>query len=438
MTASVLIVEDKDSLRRLLERALKGAGFEVESAPSAEAAIAALRARQHGLVLTDLRLPGASGIDVLREAKSRDAQRPVVVMTAYGNVATAVEAMKLGASDFLEKPVEIDDLLRVVRAHLGEESEATHLEVGGGPTLVGKHPRFTAALRLLQRVATTESTVLLLGESGTGKEVFARALHALSARAQAPFVPINCAAIPEALMENELFGHEKGAFTGAAARQEGKFEAARGGTLLLDEIGELPLGVQAKVLRVLEDRTFERVGGSRSLKADVRLVAATNRDLQKMVDEGAFRQDLFYRLDIFPIELPPLRERASDVPALARFLSRDLATRMNRPAPELSAEALALLADQPWPGNVRQLSNVLERALILSDAAQLGAADVRAVLAPVETTSEADATRSALEASAGSRKRAAEILGVSARTLQRRIKKHGLEGYPHYGAGRGS
>ena len=434
MTARILIVEDKDSLRRLLARALTDEGYEVEPVGDAESAIESMRARPCRLVLTDLRLPEASGLEVLREAKALDGARPVVVMTAYGSVQTAVEAMKLGASDFLEKPVEIDDLLDVVKTHLGEGTEVASLKLDDGTVLVGRHPRFLAALRLLRRVARTESTVLLLGESGTGKEVFARALHGLSERASGPFVALNCAAIPEALMENELFGHEKGAFTGATSRQDGRFEQARGGTLLLDEIGELPLGVQAKVLRVLEERTFERVGGGQTQRADVRLVAATNRDLQQMVEDGGFRQDLFYRLDIFPIELPPLRERATDVGDLARHLLADLAQRTgsHRAPPELADGALALLEQQPWPGNVRQLSNALERALILGGGERLEAADIQAVLSPVAAPTELDEVRRALRESDGDRKRAAEILGISVRTLHRRVKKHGLEGYPHY------
>ncbi|MEM1245430.1 MAG: sigma-54 dependent transcriptional regulator [Acidobacteriota bacterium] len=438
MNGRVLLVEDKDSLRRLLKRALDSEGFAVQAVGSAEQAYERLAAEPFDIVLTDLRLPGDSGLEVLQRSRATASDRPVVVMTAYGDVATAVEAMKRGATDFLEKPVEIDDLLAVVRSHLGKGDVAT-LEVEGGPTLVGRHPKFTAALRLLRRVAETESTVLLLGESGTGKEVFARALHGLSPRVEGPFVALNCAAIPEALMENELFGHEKGAFTGATSRQPGRFEQASGGTLLLDEIGELPLGVQAKVLRVLEDRSFERVGGGETLKADARLVAATNRDLGAMVSAGEFRQDLFYRLDIFPIELPPLRDRASDIGDLARHLVTQLTSRAGRAgAPSLSGEAVELLSQQPWPGNVRQLSNVLERALILSDGDELQRSDIEAVLGTgavghILKTSERDELCTALEESGGDRRRAASILGISTRTLQRRVKKHGLEGYPHYG-----
>jgi len=302
----------------------------------------------------------------------------------------------------------------------------------GGPTIVGRHPRIRAALKLLSRVAETETTVLLTGESGTGKELFARALHALSRRRTGPFVAVNCAAIPETLLENELFGHEKGAFTGADRRQAGRFEVAGGGTLLLDEIGELGAGVQSKVLRVLEERSFERIGGSATLRADVRLVAATNRDLRAMVDDGGFRADLFYRLNVFPLELPPLRERASDVPAIARHLIDRAAERQERMAPRLEPEAGELLAAQDWPGNVRQLANVIERALILNEGSTLRVSDLRGVLEPLAGDVALEELRQALLETNGDKRQAAELLGVSFRTLQRRIKQHGLEGFPRY------
>ena len=308
-------------------------------------------------------------------------------------------------------------------------------EVPGGPSIIGRHPRLKASLRLLERVATTDSTVLLTGESGTGKELFARAVHGLSSRTSGPFIAVNCAAIPASLIENELFGHEKGAFTGASRRQAGRFEQADGGTLLLDEIGELELSVQAKVLRVLEDRVFQRVGGGRDLVADVRLVAATNRDLESMVEDGRFRSDLFFRLNVFPIELPALRDRASDVPLVAAHLLERLAQRHQRAAPRLDSTAAELLSEQPWPGNVRQLANALERALILCDGGLLRASDLEPILEPLSGRDDQQVLREALDDSGGDKKRAAELLGVSYRTLLRRIKDHGLEGYPHYHGG---
>jgi DNA-binding NtrC family response regulator len=273
--------------------------------------------------------------------------------------------------------------------------------------------------------------VLLLGESGTGKELFARALHALSPRHAGPFVAVNCAAIPESLLENELFGHEKGAFTGAHRREPGRFERARGGTLFLDEIGELPPAVQGKILRVLEERTFERVGSGEPQRADVRLVAATNRDLQAMVDEGGFRADLFFRLSVFPLELPPLRDRAEDVPLLARHLVARLAERHGLPVPELSPAGASALAGMPWPGNVRQLANVLERAVILHPGERLGPLEVKEAMAGAEQ-GERGEVEAALERAGGDKRKAAEMLGVSYRTLLRKVRQYDLEGYPRY------
>jgi DNA-binding NtrC family response regulator len=337
--------------------------------------------------------------------------------------------MKLGAQDFLEKPVELDELLALVsRAVRGPDTAP--FSVPGAPAIVGAHPRLRAALRLLERVAPTESTVLLTGESGTGKELFARALHGLSPRRAGPFVALNCAAIPEALIENELFGHEKGAFTGADRRQPGRFELAEGGTLLLDEIGELPLGVQGKVLRVLEERTYERVGGGRTQRAAVRLVAATNRDLKAMVDAGQFRSDLYFRLEVFPIELPPLRERPSDVPLLARHLLDEIARRHRREPPALDAAAAELLAAQPWPGNVRELQNLLERAVILCDGPVVRAADLEPLLEP--PGGERERLRQALVAAGGDKRRAAGLAGLPYRAFVQKVKAHDLEGVPRY------
>jgi DNA-binding NtrC family response regulator len=322
-------------------------------------------------------------------------------MTAYGTVAAAVAAMKLGAADFLEKPVEIAELYRRVAELTGRSTPAEIFAPAGAPPIVGAHPRLKAALRLLERVAPTDSTVLLTGESGTGKELFARALHALSPRAKGPFVAVNCAAIPESLIETELFGHERGAFTGADRRRLGRFELARGGTLFLDEIGELPLAVQAKVLRVLDGGRFERVGGGEPLASDARVVAATNRDLAGMAAAGAFRRDLLFRLEIFPIALPSLAERPGDLPALCRHLLERLAGRHGVAVPELEPAALERLELASWPGNVRQLANVLERAVILHPGERLGAAAVEALLAQsaaVEATGELERLRAALAA----------------------------------------
>ena len=442
MSSRLLVVEDRDSLRRMLEHALVGEGYGVETAADVGAARERIAAAGLDLVLTDLKLPDGSGLEVVRACRTADPPVPVVVMTAFGSVSTAVEAMKLGAADFLEKPVELPDLFALVSALTAPPDDAAaagaarpdpepYVAGPGCPPIVGSHRRLLAALRLLQRVAPTETTVLLGGESGTGKELFARALHALSARAEGPFVALNCAAIPESLLENELFGHEKGAFTGAHRREPGRFERARGGTLFLDEIGEMPLALQGKLLRVLEERVYERVGGGEPQRADVRLVAASNRDLQAMVDAGALRTDLFFRLSVFPLELPPLRERASDVPALARHLLARLAERHRLPPAELAPAGAELLAAQPWPGNVRQLANVIERALILHPGERLGPAQLREPLAGAER-GERDALADALERADGDKRRAAELLGVSYRTLARKVRQHDLEGFPRY------
>ncbi len=428
----ILLVEDRRSLRRMLERALAGEGYEVIAAADGESAMAELAARSFDLVLTDLKLPAASGLEVLAASRAAHPELPVVVLTAYGTVRSAVEAMRLGAADFLEKPLEIDELFALVRSLVAGDAEQEVFEAPGGPAIVGRHPRMRAALRLLEKVAPTDSTVLLTGESGTGKELFARALHALSTRGGGPFVAVNCAAIPEGLLESELFGHERGAFTGAHRRRTGRFEQAAGGTLLLDEVGELTPAVQGKVLRVLEDRSFERVGGGVTQTTDARLVAATNRDLGAMVEAGSFRSDLFYRLDVFPIELPPLRDRPSDLPALARHLLARLAARHGAAPLQLDDEAGELLAEQSWPGNVRQLANLLERAVILSERPRLTAADLRALLAPAPADDERERLRRALREADGDKRRAAELLGVSYRTVLRRVAEHDLAGYPRY------
>ncbi len=428
----ILVVEDRDSLRKLLDRALRQEGYQVESAADASDGIRLLREQPFDLVLTDLKLPSGSGIEVLEASREAQPHVPVVVLTAYGTVHTAVEAMKLGAADFLEKPVEIDDLFRLTAALLAGEVETFSIGSSGGSAIVGQHPRMRAALKLLERVAPTDSTVLLTGESGTGKELFAKALHALSPRHDGPFVAVNCAAIPETLLENELFGHEKGAFTGAFRRQLGRFEAASGGTLLLDEVSELSAATQAKVLRVLEERTFERIGGARTIRADVRLVAATNQDLKAMVEEGKFRSDLYFRLDVFPIELPPLRERPSDIPLIARFLLDRIAQRQSKGALQLAPDAVELLRAQDWPGNVRQLGNILERAVILVEGPRLTATDLRGLLSTGHGDDARQRIRDALLETDGDKKRAAKLLDISYRTLQRRVKDLDLEGFPKY------
>jgi DNA-binding NtrC family response regulator len=371
----VLLVDDNDDLRYVLATVLARHGYRVVEAADEPAAAEALRLHRPSLVLSDLRLPTGDGLGVLRAAKELDPALPVLLMTGYGAIDEAVAAMREGALDYLTKPIDHEHLVLTVSRAIEQRRIATENLLlkealgarHGAPTIIGEHQVLLDVLRALRRVAPTDTTVLLGGESGTGKELFARALHAHSDRATGPFVAINCAAIPETLLETELFGHEKGAFTGANARKPGKFEVAHGGTLFLDEIGEMPVNLQAKVLRVLEERSFERVGSNTTLHVDVRLVAASNRDLRASVAARTFREDLFFRLSVFPITIPPLRERGSDVPLLARHFIERFAREQNKRPPHLSSSATAALEGHAWPGNVRELQNCIERAVILAD-----------------------------------------------------------------------
>ena len=378
-TPDVLLVDDNEDLRFVLATVLSRNGYRVVEAADEPAAVDALRRSRPSLVLSDLRLPNGDGLGVLRAAKDLDPALPVILMTGYGAIEEAVTAVREGALDYLPKPVDHEHLVLTVSRAIQQRRIVTENlllreAMGsrlGTPTIVGEHPALRGVLRSLRRVAATETTVMLGGESGTGKELFARALHAHSDRAAGPFVAINCAAIPESLLETELFGHEKGAFTGANARKPGKFEVAHGGTLFLDEIGEMPVNLQAKVLRVLEERSFERVGSNTTLHVDVRLVAATNRDLRAAVAARTFREDLFFRLSVFPIVIPPLRERASDIPLLASHFIEKFAREQNKRPPHLSSSAAEALERHPWPGNVRELQNCIERAVILADGETL-------------------------------------------------------------------
>jgi DNA-binding NtrC family response regulator len=458
----VLLVEDKAELRAMLRKALERAGYIVEEAPDGNAAIDKVRSRRYLMVLTDLKLPGNSGIDVLREARRVEPTLPVIIMTAYGSVEEAVTAMKEGAFDFIQKPVDLDHLkLLLERAARQQELLRENLLLReeyalryGFPRIVGEHPAMKDASNMTQRVAATDSTVLLLGESGTGKELFARAVHHLSPRAEQPFVALNCAAIPEGLVENELFGHERGAYTGAGARKMGKLELAHRGTLFLDEIGELPLAIQSKLLRVLEERRFERVGGTQEIEANVRIVTATNKDLRAAVADKTFREDLYFRIAAVPITIPPLRDRGEDVLLLAEHFLERFKREFRKPALVLTADARARLRTYPWPGNVRELQNAIERAAILangppidSEALQLPAArpapeempdgmlEERFLWeGPLEEVSQRAVAhverfkiQNALRESKWNKTRAAEKLGVSYKTLLTKIRGLGLE-----------
>lgn len=378
MNPPVLVVEDRRSLAAMLEETLVREGYEVQVVWRGDEAVELLRSGQRWLaVLTDLKLPGVDGIEVLAAARAADPDLPVFLITAHATVATAVAALKRGAWDYFPKPLDMERVLAALRAATEPRQSLLVIPAGAGlPVLVGTSPVFTSALAAARKVAPTDATVLLLGASGTGKELFARTIHALSPRRQGPFVAFNCAAVPETLIEAELFGYERGAFTGAAARHLGRLEQARGGTLLLDEIGEVPPGVQVKLLRALEERAVARLGGTGMVPVDTRVVAATNRNLEGAVREGTFRRDLYHRLNVFPIRLPSLSERREDIPALATHLLGQAAARHGRGALTLRPAAQGALVLAPWPGNVRELANLLERAAILAAGEWVGLAEL--------------------------------------------------------------
>jgi two-component system, NtrC family, response regulator AtoC len=459
LSGTLLVVDDDAAVGMVLAALARQAGMEVFSVSSGEAALLELERRPIDVVLTDLQMPGLGGIELLRVVSTRWPEIPVVIVTAHGTVPAAVEAMKLGAADFVQKPLDRDELLFVLgKALASAEREQDRRGPSSAPVgdFVGSSTPMREAYDLLAKAARGTATVLLRGESGTGKELAAHALHQLSPRSEKPFVRIHCGALPDNLLESELFGYEKGAFTGAVSRKPGRLELANGGTAFLDEIGDISPAVQVKLLRVLQDRSFERLGGSETLKIDVRFVAATHQNLEKLVHEHKFREDLFYRLNVVPVWLPPLRERREEIPELARHFVKKHGTANGKPTATIAGEALELLKAQPWPGNVRQLENFLERVLVLSDHEQVTRADIERELArgisglgaststPVEPTggamdggltglnaqrrkSELEAIQQALRATQGNRSRAAQVLGVSRRTLYNKLKELGIE-----------
>jgi DNA-binding NtrC family response regulator len=461
--ARILIVEDKDSLRAMLRHALERQGHAVLEAQDQAEAIRLLQSEQPSIVLSDLRLPEGDGFGVLRATKETDADIPVIVMTAFGSIEDAVRAMREGAMDFLAKPVDPDHLLLLVARALEQrrivnENLLLKEELAvrrGAPQLVGEDPALRKVFAALQRAAATDTTVLIEGESGTGKELFARSLHALSERSAMPFVAINCAAIPETLLETELFGHEKGAFTGAVGRKPGKFELAHRGTLFLDEIGDLPLALQAKILRALEEKKFDRVGGTAPVQVDVRVVAATNRGLRAQVAARKFREDLYFRLSVFPITVPPLRERKRDIVVLSRYFVDRFCRDLKKRPLSVSPEAADRLQEYHWPGNVRELQNCIERAVILADGSEIqprhlnlsfvdpaadadqteidpwSQFDFTGTLADVTRRGVAEVERRKLELAMKEaeqdKARAAERLGITYRALTSKLKEHRLE-----------
>jgi two-component system response regulator AtoC len=453
--ARILIVDDEPGIREFLGEALADDDHDITVAADGEAAWDRLGRDSFELVLTDLRMPGMSGIDLLRKIREHQPEIEVIVITAHGNIENAVEAMRLGAFDYLQKPIGSLAELRLLVRRAAERHQLKSFhevhQTSGEPELTHGAPVMRPVVDALRKVAATDATVLLAGESGTGKEVAARAVHRWSRRHAGPFVAVNCAALSESLLESELFGHEKGAFTGAAARRRGRIELAQGGTFFLDEVGELAPALQAKLLRVLQERSFERVGGGQTVRADVRWIAATNRDLPAMISAGRFREDLFHRLAVFPVVLPPLRERHEDLAPLAeRLLARACADLGRRPL-KISADARTLLHRARWPGNVRELANSLERAAILADGDVISARDLtipgftshEATASTTDSSSpsaprpdqsprplvdlERDAIESALRHFAGNRTRAAEALGIGVRTLYDKLKRYDLD-----------
>ena len=444
--ASILVVDDEPAMRLLLTSILRDAGYEVTAAATGEEALQLVAQRHFRVVVTDLKMPGISGMDVLVRITRDDPDTPVILLTAFGSVDGAVEAMRRGAAHYLLKPLANPDELRVVVARVLEErrlaDEAATLRQANEATfpfgqIVGEDPTTRAAFDLARSVASTDATVLITGETGTGKELIARAIYHWSPRAGQAFVAVSCAALAEALLDSELFGHEKGAFTGAIAQRRGRFELAHGGTLFLDEVGEMSPALQAKLLRVLQEGTLERVGGTKTVTVDVRVIAATNRDLQRMVAERSFREDLYYRLNVFPITLPPLRQRRADILPLANHLLTQASRRFGRRITGFSDEATARLQDYVWPGNIRELQNVIERAAILCRDDRIAATHLHLSPLPASTPLsppkplrdiERDAILAALAAHDGNRREAAAQLEIGLRTLYARLKEYGLSG----------
>lgn len=446
MKKRILVVDDEDKLRRVIEVHLLSAGFDVIKAASAEEGLTL--ADQADLVLTDLRLPGIDGLELLSRIRNRNPAATVVVMTAFGTVENAVEAMKLGATDFLLKPFSLDQLTAVIEKALEVmalrvENRLLREELGkrySFDNLIGRSPLMQEIFATVERVAPTRATVLLAGESGVGKDMIARAIHYRSPRRDKPMVKINCTAIPENLMESELFGYEKGAFTGASQSKPGKFEQADGSTVFLDEIGDVPPSIQVKLLRVLQEREFERLGSNKTQHIDVRVVAATNQDLRAALEQGTFREDLYYRLNVVPINIPPLRARREDIPFLAQHFVRKLAPDCGSNVDSLTTTAIEKLVNYHWPGNVRELQNVIERSLVLCTGDKLDAGDIRlegirprsnetSFLPEGKTLDEheQDIIREALHRADGNKSQAARLLGLSRNALRYRLAQMGLE-----------
>ncbi|MCB2185771.1 MAG: sigma-54 dependent transcriptional regulator [Deltaproteobacteria bacterium] len=444
---TILVVDDEKNYLVILEVLLRGEGYAVLTADNAHRALHLAEEEEPDLVITDMKMPRMSGLDLIGQLKQKFPELPIIVMTAYGTVENAVEAMKSGATDYISKPFENARLLHIVEQGLKirrllTQNKLLKQELGSFGEIVGGSKAMREVFDLVGKVATTKATVLICGESGTGKELIARALHTRSPRAEEPFVAVNCMALTETLLETELFGHEKGAFTGASERRKGRFELAHKGTLFLDEVGEISLATQVKLLRVLQEKTFERVGGNQPISVDVRIVAATNRDLTDSVKKGEFREDLYYRLNVVRLDMPPLRERKEDLPSLVAHFVRRFSAEVGRPVPRVTPEAMAAIYDHSWPGNVRELENALERAVIMAGAEiqpQDLPLEVKTEHAPcatdlprglgiteaVEDLEKRMIMRALTEAD-GVAAHAAQALGVTKSNLAYKMKKYGL------------
>ena len=448
----ILIVEDDETLRNVMQLQLKKLGYEVTAVPDVERAMDILQRFPQDLIITDLNLPGISGIDLLKRIRSESVGSAVIVMTAYGTIQSAVEAMRYGAYDYITKPIEPYDLKALVSRALDHHRLIEEVQVlrscldqkYGFENIIGSSGALMRALDVAARVAPTDATVLIRGETGTGKELVAKAMHFQSARRDRPFVTINCAAIPRELLESELFGYMKGAFTGALTHKKGKAEIADGGTMLLDEIGEMPMELQVRVLRLIQEREIEKIGARTPTKVDVRIIAATHRNLEAMVNDGVFREDLYYRLLVVPIELPSLRERRSDIPDLVWHFLEKAKRKHNRSDVVLNSDLLPIFSNYSWPGNVRQLENTIERMVLLSRGPEIAHSDLPDFLlggglsnvAPIVElpdeginldTVEKDLIMRALERFGGNQTRAANFLNMSRRTLAYRLKKHNVQ-----------
>ncbi|HEY0784900.1 MAG TPA: sigma-54 dependent transcriptional regulator [Acidobacteriaceae bacterium] len=447
-SSSVLVVDDEPGIRAALEANFSQRGWQVETASGVEDATRALERRAFHLVVSDIRMRDGDGLEVMRSARRLAPSTAVILLTAFGTVPDAVRAMRSGAFDYMTKPISFEQLEERAERVMQQCCEAGQGERESGSTMVGKAPGLLRALQRARAAATTDADVLIEAESGTGKELLARLIHEASDRSRKPFIAVNCAAVPEHLLESELFGHARGAFTGAAAAKAGRFELAHGGTLLLDEIGEMPLHLQPKLLRALQEREIERLGETRTIKVDIRVIATTNVALSAAVEQGKFRSDLYYRLNVIPLTLPALRDRPSDIPLLARYFAEKYAAKAHRPTPELRDGFLERLACHSWPGNVRELGNFMRRVLSLHPGMELDEAcfdeefqTLQEAAPAAETAGKAGAVMPAgapirqlermhlentLSMTHGNRTQAAGMLGISVRTMRNRIREYGL------------